>query len=86
MKRICVQWKDSISMDRWQSRDVVQEFVDSENLLHESVGYLYALDDNALTLVQSTALYKDGNLSDVLKIPKEAIVQIHYLSLGKEVR
>jgi len=85
MKRVCVQWRDSISMNRWQSKELLQEFAAEDNLLHESVGYLYSLEDDAITIVQSTALYENGNLSEALKVPREAVVSIRYLSLGKAI-
>jgi hypothetical protein len=82
MRRVCVQWKDSISASGWRSSERLDEFIQEDNTLHESIGYLYEWNENVVVLAQSYGLYEDGNIADVIKIPKDSVVWIRSLTLG----
>ena len=77
MKKVEVKWKDTVSMGGWKTPQTIEDFVDEEIDVMESVGYLFKKNKKVVVIVQSC--HKHHNLAEVLKIPRENVVSIDEL-------
>ena len=75
MKKVCIRWRDSLSMHGWQKKSVVDRFFKDGPDIMESVGFLYKKSKDCIVIVQSH--HKEcKNYGETLLIPRECIVSI----------
>ena len=80
MKKVCVRWHDSVSMNGWQEKSHVNDFVKDGLHVIESVGYLYKKSKKSIVLIQSVHIYgSGGNYSETLMIPTKSVIDIKKL-------
>ena len=75
---IRIYWLDSISQGGW----MVEKEVNSDDLLHESVGMFWGKTKHVITIVQSKSHYTSDAkqmVGEVFHIPLKAIVRIQKL-------
>ena len=79
---ILVSWVDSHCDNGWQDpRDVREEGHDG--FMCESAGWLIEQNDRYVKLAMSRSLEKDGQLAEILRIPREAIKRVRTLVPGR---
>lgn len=75
LKMALVSWVDSEAIHGW---DPVERYIDNGMVECESLGFLVKQDEHSTMLVQSVDL-KNGNVSEGIHIPRDAIRRIKYL-------
>ena len=80
MKRVLVEWYDSMSYQRWRSQRELDAFVDEGMDVIKSVGFLYAKNKDLVVLIQSHHPQAGGdNFAEALMIPRACIKSIKKL-------
>jgi hypothetical protein len=77
-----IWWLDSCARGRWDTESEYRKWaVDSEGLIHRSVGFLLYQSDESVAIVQSSVAFTDGekNVAEAMSIPRAAIRSIELL-------
>ena len=86
MKRVEVEWLDSLGDSSWRSRESVEQGATYDALVHTTVGYLVCESDHSITLAMGRSLEdKDSRLEllhDTMQIPRVAILDVRPLRAG----
>lgn len=78
MRRVEVFWRDSMAQAGWVRPDDLSKDREAPDYLNcSSIGYLFAEDENAVTIVQSQN--PGGQVGEPLTIPREAVTAIKNL-------
>ena len=81
MKRVEVEWLDSICEGSWHRRDDVIREATREAMLHRSIGYLVHENDEMVLLAGSRG--ESGVMvSDTMQIPRVAVLTVRELRRG----
>ena len=80
MKIVEIEWVDSNHAPGWTEIEETVLFINSLSLKAKTVGYLFAEDDEQVSVVQSVAWkYKEdgapSSVDGVMTIPKAAIIK-----------
>lgn len=78
MRRVEIEWLDSISEGRWNDREQIERQANRANMLHRSVGYLL-MDNDDFVLLAGSRGETNENYADTMQIPKVAVLAIHDL-------
>jgi hypothetical protein len=78
VRKVEVEWLDSIGQGRWRDRDEVLRAAEDEPLLHHSCGYLIAENDRYVLLALN--LHGSGDIvGDTIQIPRVAVLSVEEL-------
>lgn len=79
---VVVEWVDPTSSDGWVDSDDVKEFLNNENFVAETAGWLIAEDDVAI-VIGSTITVTDKYCGQMFRVPKSAIRKITYMTTSE---
>lgn len=78
MRRVEVEWLDSVGEGRWQPREVIELEATRDAMLHRSVGCLI-VDTDDFVLLAGSRKEDESWFADTMQIPKTAVLAIHEL-------
>jgi hypothetical protein len=79
VKRIEVEWVDSLGSTSWEPMQDKLRDMQPEALQHRSVGYVLRDDDTGIILAGSMSDRWHDNVCDVTYIPRQAVLKVHDL-------
>lgn len=81
-----VSWVDSHCENGWGDARDAQHDAGENGLVCESAGWLVQATDRYVLLAMSRSTEKDGQLAEVLQIPREAVRRLRALDPGRTLR
>jgi hypothetical protein len=76
VKRVEVEWVDSLGIGRWQPKQQTLEEFKPEALHHRSLGWVLRDDESGLAIAASVSDNWNDQVADTTYIPRQAVIKV----------